>query len=180
MKRRWSFFSCSCWAWSYSVSDMGFFLTFFFLLAQQTYDANADAVFPKSQVTDFHARFVRVIPEQWHFRPCMKLELKGCEGDFFYIFYWSFCVTRTVEHIVRVNRGVDYQSISFEWIGQFFLDCIGCETWLWLLVKSFLSLRNLCKVCWQYFSTFFEKFSFLSACLESSSCRRFDTPSPIQ
>ena len=65
----------------------GVFLTFFFLLAQQTYDANADAVFPKSQVTDFHARFVRVIPEQWHFRPCMKLELKGCEGDFFYIFY---------------------------------------------------------------------------------------------
>lgn len=66
----------------------GVFLTFFFfLLAQQAYDANADAVFPKSQVTDFHARFVRVIPEQWHFRPCMKLELKGCEGDFFYIFY---------------------------------------------------------------------------------------------
>ena len=126
MKRRWSFFSCSCWAWSYSVSDMELFLTFFFLLAQQTYDANADAVFPKSQVTSFHARFVRVIPEQWHFRPCMKLELKGCEGDFFYIFYWSFCVTRTVEHIVRVNRGVDYQSISFEQIGQFF------SWWYWL------------------------------------------------
>ncbi|XP_022785985.1 uncharacterized protein LOC111326284 [Stylophora pistillata] len=45
----------------------------------KTFDANADAVFSKSQVTNFYARFVRVIPKQWHFRPCMKVELQGCE-----------------------------------------------------------------------------------------------------
>ena len=40
-----------------------------------------DAVFANTQVTSFHARYVRVIPTQWHYGICMKMELKGCKGD---------------------------------------------------------------------------------------------------
>jgi len=45
----------------------------------KTYDGNTDAVFSKTQVTSFHARYVRVIPTQWHYGMCMKVELKGCK-----------------------------------------------------------------------------------------------------
>ena len=40
-----------------------------------------DAVFANTQVMSFHARYVRVIPTQWHYGICMKMELKGCKGD---------------------------------------------------------------------------------------------------
>lgn len=126
MKRRWSFFSCSCWAWSYSVSDMGFFLTFFFCLhnrhmMQMQMQFFQRARLPVSTPVLFEW-FLNsgILDHAWSWNS------KAAKVIFFYIFYWSFCVTRTVEHIVRVNRGVDYQSISFERIGQFF------SWWYWL------------------------------------------------
>lgn len=56
------------------------------------YDANTDAMFSKTRVTRFYARFVRVIPTRWHYGVCMKVEIKGCEGDprlFIFSFYQS-------------------------------------------------------------------------------------------
>lgn len=66
------------WAGNISTASKGINYSISF---KQTYDGNTDAVFAKTQVTSFHARFVRVIPTQWHYGMCMKVELRGCKGD---------------------------------------------------------------------------------------------------
>ena len=53
---------------------------FIHFLYFKAYEANRDSVFLKTQNTSFYARFVRIIPTEWHDAICMKVQLKGCPG----------------------------------------------------------------------------------------------------
>lgn len=145
MKRRWSFFSCNCWAWSYSVSDMEFFLTFFFFCLHNRHMLQMQMQFfqrarlPVSTPVLFEWFLNSGILDHawsWNSKAAKVIFFTFSIDPFVWRGLWNTSSESIEELIISLFR--------LNGLVSFFLDGIGCETWLWLLVKSFLSLRNLC------------------------------------